>query len=167
MYDVRLRAVEPEDVDFMLECEADREASKWSDYRAPLSRNQLLTYALTYDADPFSAGQLRLIAENVDGTNIGMVDLFNISERDLRALVGLCIHPVFRNMGYGIRVVKALEEMCASRLGLRFLTAEVAVENPSACSLFDKSGFEEIAVLPQWHKIGSKFCDFRLYRKQL
>lgn len=167
VFDVRLRAVEPEDVDFMLECEGDGEASKWSDYRAPLSRNQLLTYALTYDADPFSAGQLRLIAQDADGTRVGIVDLFDISEKDSKAYIGICIHPSFRRNGFGRHALRALEHLCVSRLGLRFLIAEVAAANPAGCALFGESGYTETAFLPQWHKIGAAFYDFKLFRKQL
>lgn len=83
-YELRLRALEPEDADMMYEAENDEAAWKYSDYLAPLSRELLHHYALTYDAEPFRSGQLRLIIEK-DETPIGILDLMDISARHLRA----------------------------------------------------------------------------------
>ena len=160
---VILKAVEPEDVDFMMECESDREASKWSDYRAPFSRRMLMDYAVTYDADPFAAGQLRLIACDPDGRKVGIGDLYGISEKDARAETGIYIHPAFRNNGFGEATLEALVEFCRNRLGLYQLTAKISTENTAALNLFRKSGFKEIAILPSWHKIGKCLHDITLF----
>lgn len=162
MKELRLRAVEPEDVDFILECENDAQAWRWSDYKAPLSRSQLMTYALTYDADPFSAKQLRLIAE-YDGKPVGIADLFDISAPDSRSTAGIAIHPDFRHHGYGGKTLAKLKEYCSGRLGLRQITAEVATENKAALSLFEKEGFQRLCTLPSWHRIGPLFHDFILF----
>ena len=58
---LRLRALEPEDAEMMYEAESDPAAWRYSDYLAPMSREMLREYALTYDADPLRSGQLRLI----------------------------------------------------------------------------------------------------------
>ena len=167
MTEIRLRAVEPEDVDFMLECEADGEASKWTDYRAPMSRTQLMTYALTYDADPFGAGQLRLIAETPEGDRVGIADLYDISERDGRAFIGVTIHPDKRRLGLGANTLDAVQSFANSRMGLRQLCAKVSVKNLAATELFAKAGYEQLCILPDWHKIGTDFHDFRLLVKKI
>ncbi|MDE5849776.1 MAG: GNAT family N-acetyltransferase, partial [Muribaculaceae bacterium] len=59
-YELRLRALEPEDADMMYDAESDEAAWRYSDYLAPMSLELLREYALTYDADPFRSGQLRL-----------------------------------------------------------------------------------------------------------
>lgn len=173
MNNVRLRAVEPEDIDFMYACEKDRQNMIWSDNRAPLSKNQLLTYALTYDADPFSAGQLRLIVEtvkeNTDGRAIinpvGILDLYDISEKDGKAYIGICIHPDFRHRGLGLSTLIALNDFNKTHLGLHQLCATVSHKNTFGQKLFIDAGFEEIAYLPEWHKVGTEFHDFHLLRK--
>lgn len=162
-YNVSLRAVEPEDVDFILSCEEDPEASKWSDYRAPMSRNQLMTYSLTYDADPFSAGQLRLIILKDTGERVGILDLFNISEKDLKAFVGICIHPSFRSKGLAKMALLEAASLCMKRLGLRQLVATVSNQNQRGLDLFKNAGFRSITVLPSWHRIGQNFHDFHLF----
>lgn len=156
-----LRAVEPEDADFMLECEADRDSSKWNDCRAPMSKSQLLTYALTYDADPFASRQLRLIVQKGE-VSIGILDLYEISERDSRAFVGICIHPLFRKKGYGLKTLNLLRLFNEEKLGLDRIFAKVSSDNPAALALFDKAGYTRIALLPRWHKLGLKFHDFFL-----
>lgn len=161
--DVHLRAVEPEDVDFMLDCESESDAARWSSYRAPLSRRQLFDYALSYDADPFSAGQLRLVICLEDGTRVGLLDLYDISEKDSRAWTGICIHPLHRRLGIALKALLALKRLNSERLGIRQLLAEVAVENTAAFGLFTKAGFGILATLPAWHRIGDRFLDFYLF----
>ena len=56
---LRLRALEPEDAAIMLQWENDRDGWQYSDTVAPLSGHQVREYIANYDADPFSAGQLR------------------------------------------------------------------------------------------------------------
>ena len=166
MIKARLRAVEPADVDFIMECESDPMSSRWTDYRAPLSREQLLTYALTYDADPFRAGQLRLVAETAgereDYRPAGIVDLYEISEKDSRAYTGICIHPDLRRNGLGLGSLEALALYNASRLGLDRLIAKISTENLPALRLYEKAGYRKVAMLPSWHRIGSRFHDFHL-----
>lgn len=164
---LRLRAVEPEDVDFMLECEEDRESAKWSDYTAPFSRHQLIVYAETYDADPFAAGQLRLIIEDESRNRIGIADLFGISQRDSKAYAGICIHPSYRGKGWSETALKALIDFCRDRLGLTKLVAEVATVNHRAAAVFRKCHFTELCILPAWHKIGQTYFDFHLFTLDL
>lgn len=165
---VRLRAVEPEDVDFMLECEKDRASARWTDCRAPYSRHQIETYALSYDADPFSAGQLRMIAQTCETPeeekSIGIIDLYDISEKDSRAFVGISIHPDYRREGYGLAALKELEVFNREKTGLNQLLAKISAKNPAALRLFRKSGYCTVALLPQWHKIGAEYHDFHLLR---
>lgn len=160
--EIKLRAVEPEDVDFILVCESDRNAAKWSDYRAPFSRTMLMSYALTYDADPFSSGQLRLVAETPDRQRVGIVDLYDISEKDSKGYVGICIHPDQRGKGLGLKSLEALKTLASERLGLYRLVAKISSENPAALSMFKKAGFQSLALLPGWHKIGRSLHDFYL-----
>ena len=162
---VYLRAVEPEDVDFILECESDRDSARWSDYRAPFSRNQLLTYAFTYDADPFTSGNLRLIIETSEKDRIGIIDLYDISEKDSRAFVGICIHPSFRRKGFGEKALNEIIMFAKDRMGLIQLVAKVSVINSHALSLFRKLNFEKLGVLPCWHRIGTELHDFTLLSK--
>lgn len=146
---MRLRAVEPEDADFMYVAESDADAWKYSDYVAPLSRELLRQYALTYDADPLRAGQLRLILEN-DGMPVGIADLFEISARHLRADTGIYILPAHRGFGLATEALKKLAAYSRERLGLHQLTATISESNYSALKSYMNAGFTQTGTRPDW-----------------
>lgn len=161
---MRLRAVELEDVDLMYQADNDEEARKYSDYIAPISHQQLTEYALTYDSDPVRAGQLRLVIEHPDFGAVGLADLYGISQRDSRAFVGIYILPRFRGAGYAKVALKLLAGYSHEYLGMDFLYAKVPSENLTSLSLFLNSGFNEIAILPLWQRVGRNLSDVHLLR---
>ena len=168
---ISLRALEPEDVDLMYQCDNDEEARIWTDYSAPLSRAQLMDYALNYDADPFKAGQLRLIAEKEQDEGgkvpVGIVDLYNISQKDGKAYIGIYVLPEFRRQGTGSNILKVTEEYANRFLGLRMLVAKVSTQNGIAISLFKKAEYSQLAILPGWHRLGPAYHDIILFTRIL
>lgn len=159
--ELRLRAAEPEDAEMMYDAECDEEAWRYSDYLAPLSLEMLRHYALTYDADPFRSGQLRLIIE-IEGKAAGILDLFEISPRHLRTDIGLYLLPAFRGKGSGAEALKVAAEYCRVRLGLHQLTATVASHNSIALRCFKKAGFSITGSRPDWLKTPDGFEDVAL-----
>lgn len=156
-----LRAIEPSDVDFMYGVEQDPAAWKYSDYVAPLSHELLRQYAITYDADPLRAGQLRLIIEE-DGKPIGIADLFDISARHLRADSGIYLLPQHRGSGKGATALNTLAGYCRERLGLHQIVASISKHNPNALRCYVKAGFAETGIRPQWWRTSSGFEDVAL-----
>lgn len=156
-----LRAIEPSDVDFMYAAEQDPAAWKYSDYVAPLSRELLRQYVLTYDADPLRAGQLRLIIEE-DGVPVGIADLFDISARHLRADTGIYLLPQYRNSGKGVDALKSLADYCRERLGLHQITASISEHNQAAMRCYVRAGFVETGKRPQWWRTSHTYEDVAL-----
>ncbi|MDE6023233.1 MAG: GNAT family N-acetyltransferase [Muribaculaceae bacterium] len=144
-----LRAIEPDDVEIMYEVESDESAWKYSDYLAPLSRELLRAYAITYDADPFRSGQLRLVID-ISGTPIGIADLYDISPRHLRADSGIYILPEFRNKSLASGALECLKEYAKVRLGLHQLTATISENNTYAIRAYKKVGFCQTGTRPDW-----------------
>ena len=165
-FNIILRAIEPEDADFMYAVEKDPAAWRYSDYVAPLSRELLRQYALTYDADPLHSRQLRMIAE-IENIPVGIADLFDISPRHLRADTGIYILPEFRGKGVGVSALKALGDFCAQRLGLHQITASVSKLNAEALRCYHKAGFIETGIRPQWWRTSDGFEDVALLSKRL
>lgn len=163
---ITLRAVEPEDADFMYESENDVDAWRYSDYIAPLSREMLRQYAFTYEADPFASGQLRLVIDK-DGNAVGLADLFEISPRHQRAESGIYIVPSMRSNGVGSEALKLLCEYSASRLGLHLLTAKIAIGNEAAAHAFANAGFSITGIIPGWLKTGNVYSDINILSKIL
>ena len=158
---MKLRALEPEDAEMMYEAESDEAAWRYSDYTAPMSMELLREYALTYDADPFRSGQLRLIVD-VDGIPAGMLDLFEISPRNLRADSGIYILPAFRGHGIGGKALILLKDYCRRRLGLHQITASVAHGNSSALRCYEKAGFVTTGKRIDWLRTPDGYEDVEL-----
>ncbi len=165
---VSLRAVEAEDIDFMLECENDAPAWRVSDTRAPFSRRLIERYVEGYSADPYAEGQLRLIIEE-KGSEIpvGIIDLFDIETYHGRAKVGIYILPEVRKRGFGFDALNALCKYCIDLLGLRILSATILKDNKESEALFSKIGFENVATLKGWHRVGPDMLSVSLMIRYL
>ena len=146
---ITLRAIDPEDVEIMYEVESDESALKYSDYLAPLSRELLRAYAITYDADPFRSGQIRRVID-ISGTPGGIADLFDISPRHLRADTGIYILPEFRSKGLATEGIECLKEYAKIRLGLHQLTATISENNKNAIRAYREAGFIQTGTRPDW-----------------
>lgn len=172
---LHLRAVEPEDALTMWEVESD--SSQWiaNSMAAPLSFRNLQEYAMNYDADPFRAGQLRLIlcrtADESDSllpksaTTIGIVDLYEISPLHRHAFIGIYIIPEFRQKGYAGKAIALIIDYARNLLGLNVLGAKTAESNHASQRLFTKYGFTPCGEFPQWLQAGQKRESMKLFAK--
>lgn len=164
-----LRALEPSDADFMYEVENDSEAWRYSDTIAPLSRKVLREYALTYDADPFAAGQLRLIiTDRATNAPIGIIDLYEISQRHRRAFIGIYICQAHRGKGVAEEAISLIEDYARDTLHLHQLGAKIEEGLVKSRHLFETRGFTEKGLLPEWLSgPHGKFSGMYLYSKIL
>lgn len=165
---VRLRALEPEDVPMMFDIENDVSIWRYSERVAPLSRHQLMQYALDYDADPFRAGQLRLVIESVEEKMpVGLGDFYEIDVNARRAYLGLVIGHEWRGRGFALAAVDALERYSRDVLHLRRLAAKIASGNTPSIRLFEQLGYSRIAALPEWFCFGGEPEDLYVYCRDL
>lgn len=164
---IRLRAVEPIDIDFILQVEND--SSEWigNGQLAPLSRNQIERYVLNNNADPFGDGELRLIAEEETGAPVGIVDLYEISPVNRTAMVAIYIKESERGKGIGISCLSIIETYARDILSLRKLGARIASFNDRSIRLFTKSGFRRAGLIPGWLICGGKETDVQIFYKPL
>lgn len=163
--EVKLRAVEPEDVDCLYRWENDPGNWLTSVSIAPMSRFQLWEYARKYDANPFANRQLTLIIM-ADEQAVGYVELYDISARDGRGMVGIYIAPEHRRKGYGEQSLQRLRQYCGESLGMRMLGAETAADNHSATALFLKAGFKQTGLRPRWYRRGESTVDAILFQRE-
>lgn len=166
---LHLRALEPSDADFMYEVENDAQAWRYSDTIAPLSRKILRDYALTYDADPFTAGQLRLIITEKGNRNpVGIIDLYEVSQRHLRAFIGIYICKEYRDKGYADEAVQLIEDYAHNNLHLHQLGSKVEAGHLAAEKLFTGRGYELRGAFKDWlSSPDGKFTDMNIYTKEL
>lgn len=159
-----LRALEPEDLDCLYLWENDPEMWRYGFSPAPYSRQQLWDYINNYDANPLTAGELRLMVDG-DGERIGTVDLYDIDIYNRRAMVGVMIDKRFRHFGYALKALARLENYCLDNLGLHQLAAFISDDNAASKALFSKAGYRELVSVPDWLRQGSRFISASLYHK--
>lgn len=160
---LRLRALEPGDLDCLYIWENDPGMWRYGFSPAPYSRQQLWEYINGYDADPLTAGELRLIVD-VGGMRVGTVDLYDIDIYNRRAMVGVMIDARFRRKGYAKAALEKIGSYCLDNLGLHQLAAFVSENNHGSCSLFESSGYRRVATVADWHREGNSFTDAILYQ---
>ncbi len=171
---IRLRAVEPADADKMWEI--DNDSSHWISncMSAPFSRENMLVYASTYDADPIRSGEIRLIiefAENQKKDNnqdlIGILDIYDISSLHSRAFIGIYILPEFRRKGYAFEALETIEKYLYSILNIEIEGAKVSSDNKASMHLFEKLGYKLSGTLENWIKSGNSRYNMHIYCKNL
>ncbi|WP_302582389.1 GNAT family N-acetyltransferase, partial [Paraprevotella clara] len=103
---IRLRALEPEDLEWLYSVENDEELWQWGSSNVPYSRYTLKTYIAESRHDIYADGQLRLVIETEDEHLVlGCVDLMDFSPRHLRAEIGILLFPEYRGRGVATKVL--------------------------------------------------------------
>lgn len=149
--EIRLRALEPEDLDWLYTIENDSNLWEWGCSNVPYSRFSLKNYIAETCNDIYKDGQLRLaVVSQKDNTVLGCVDLTDFSVRHSRAEVGIFIFPEFQRQGYAIRVLRMLTMYACDFLYIHQLYAVVSERNVPARQLFLKAGFCCTATLQGW-----------------
>lgn len=148
---IYLRALEPEDLDFIFAVENDEELWEVSSTNAPYSRFILRQYLENAHKDIFEVKQLRLVISSFEDTQLGFVDLFDFEPRHRRAAVGILIKSKKnRERGFGLEAVELLAAYAFTHLGLHQLYAHVGMENAASRVLFEKAGFRQCALKKDW-----------------
>ena len=149
---IYLRALEPNDLDFLYFLENSTELWEISGTTTPYSKFVLEQYLENAHRDIYDVKQLRLcICTKEDDKAIGLIDLFDFDPKNHRAGVGLVIlKEEERNKGVGSEAVLLVSDYVFSVLELRQLFANVVEDNRASVHLFEKLGFEKVGVKKDW-----------------
>lgn len=151
---VKLRAVEPADLENLYLWENDDTVWKVSQTISPFSRYTLKEYILTADTDIHSAKQLRLMIDVKEPRNIvtvGMVDLFDYDSLNRRAGIGILIgNTEYRQKGIAALSVEILLNYCFNILNLHQIHCFVGENNLSSIGLFKKLDFQYCGIIKDW-----------------
>ena len=163
---IYLRALEPEDLDFIYIIENDESVWNVSNTQTPYSRFLIKQYLENAHQDIYEAKQLRL-AICLDDTNeaVGLIDLFDFDPANNRAGIGIVIQERNnRESGIGSEALRLLISYSFVHLQLNQLYANIGTENEISIALFTKFGFELIGVKKQWNKVNHRYLDEALYQ---
>ncbi|WP_223652204.1 GNAT family N-acetyltransferase [Hymenobacter psoromatis] len=148
---VILRALEPDDLEFLFQLENDPELWAASDVLpAPVSRHALREYLRHADASLAEVGQIRLIISLQDGQAVGTLDLFDYSALHQRAGVGITVLRRARRHGYAQAALAQLLPYARLALRLHQVYCTVAANNQASIRLFKKAGFRRIGLRREW-----------------
>ena len=159
---VKLRAMEPEDLDLLYAIENDQTLWAVGVTSVPYSRFVLHDYVANAKNDIYTDGQVRLMIENESGGVVGVADLINFDPKNNRAEFGLVIMPQYRHQGYAVSAVRQIERYALDILHLHQLYVIIAESNTGALTLFRKEGFTEAVRLQDWLFNGKKYEDAML-----
>ncbi len=157
---VRLRALEPEDIDVLYGWENDPRVWSVSETLAPFSRATLREFIDNQQYDIFRTRQLRLVICRADKNStlplyppVGFIDLFDFDPVNLRAGVGVLIcDESDRRNGYASEALELVCDYARQVLKLHQLYCSVGAENFSSYQLFCGKGFAKIGVRSQWFR---------------
>jgi diamine N-acetyltransferase len=151
---VRLRALEPGDVDLLYAWENDTSIWKVSNTLAPFSRFQLEDYVLNTQHDIFASRQLRLMIELLNPGEeerpAGTIDLFDYDPINARAGIGILVREPFRKKGYAAEALDLFIRYAFGTLHLHQLYCNISPVNVASLSLFEKFGFMKCGIKKDW-----------------
>lgn len=157
---IRLRALEPEDLEFLYCWENKTDLWEVGNTLAPYSRYNLKQYIVQSHEDIYVLRQLRLMIEAKENRlPVGMIDLFDFEPYHRRAAVGILIAGENRQQGVARRALGLLHEYVFEFLRLHQLYAYISANNTASLRLFLSAGYEESGRLKEWLVKGEKYQD--------
>ncbi|WP_203293078.1 GNAT family N-acetyltransferase [Luteirhabdus pelagi] len=151
---IYLRALEPEDLEFLYQLENDEEVWYVSNTSNPFSKHVLKQYLENSHRDIYEIKQLRFMICTVEEErSVGCVDLFDFDPKHKRAGVGVVIAKAEdRKKGYAYEALQLLEKYGKRHLSLHQFYASIPETNERSLALFKKAGFEQTGVMKDWLK---------------
>lgn len=157
---IYLRALEPEDLDFVFSIENDTSLWQLSDTQTPYSKFLIKQYLENAQQDIFEAKQLRLAICNIKNKTIGLIDVFDFDIKNKRAGIGILIQEnQNRNLGYGNEALELLVNYCFQTLHLHQVYANISEDNSVSLKLFKTNGFEVIGLKKDWSFDGKTYTN--------
>ena len=148
---IRLRALEPEDLDRLYLWENNPLLWDVGNTRNPYSRFILKQYIIQSDKDIYDNKQLRLMMVSTQtGETVGTVDLFDLDIHHSRVALGLFVDPTFQGKGYARASLHVVEDYVFNFLKINQLYCHISETNTASRLLFEKEGYETNGILKNW-----------------
>ena len=155
---IYLRALEPEDLEFVYQIENDESIWEISNTITPYSRYLLKEYLEHAHKDIFEVKQLRLVISSYKDEVIGLIDVFDFDFPNRKAGLGILIQSNdYKDKGYGSEAIKLIVDYCFTHLGLHQLYCNISEDNTASLKLFKKFNFEKIGLKKDWNLVNGIF----------
>lgn len=162
---VSLRAVDPEDLDFIYTLENDPSLWEVGNTYTPYSKFTIREYLENAHRDIYEVKQLRLAICNEDKDIVGVIDLYDFDPYHKRAGVGIAISQLaHRNKGYASGALQLMIAYAFDHLRIHQLYANIAQDNEASRRLFEKLRFRESGIKTDWIATKTGFKNELLYQ---
>ena len=146
-----LRALEPDDLEFVHAIENDENIWHLSNTQTPYSKFLIKQYLEAAQKDIFEAKQLRLVISNYENEALGMIDIFDFDFLNKRAGIGILVrNEKDRGKGIGSEALQLLIRYSFTHLQLHQLYCNISENNEVSLKLFAKQGFKKIGLKKDW-----------------
>ncbi len=163
---IYLRALEPEDLEFLYSLENNESIWEVSNTIAPFSKFILKQYLENSYKDIFEAKQLRLVICKSDSNKaIGSIDLFDFEPKHKRVGVGIIISSKEDSQkGFATEALKLIIDYVFLHLNLHQIYANITEDNTASLSLFKKANFKKAGLKKDWIYSLGKYKNELLYQ---
>ncbi len=147
-----LRALEPEDLEFLYTLENDESLWEVSNTSVPFSKEILQQYLENSHRDIYDIKQLRLVICKIkDEKSVGLIDLFEFEPKHNRVGVGIVIYSEEeKRRGFAQDALKLTCNYAFTHLNVHQIFASITEENKGSIQLFKKAGFEKTGIKKDW-----------------
>lgn len=158
---IKLRALEPEDLELLYEWENNVSFWTISSTITPFSKFTLKRYLEHSHKNIYETGQFRLMIDLIpEKATIGTIDIFDFDSFHKRAGLGILIaNEEYRRKGYASMALKCLVDYCFKTLQLHQLYCNILSNNCESMDLFKKQGFVETGIKKDWIKTSDGYLD--------
>ncbi len=158
---IKLRAVELDDIDLLYNWENDTQLWKVSNTITPFSKYILKKYIENYHLDIYQTKELKLmidvkISENNFNT-VGILDVFNFDPFNKRAGIGIMIHKKERDKKYATESLKIIRDYAFNYLKIHHLYCNISEKNTNSLKLFQNLKFEITGEKKDWIMVNNKY----------
>jgi len=162
---IYLRALEPEDLEFIHTIENDESFWEISSTQTPYSRYVIKQYLENAHKDIYEVKQLRLVISDYENQPLGMIDFFDFDFKNKRAGIGILIKDsTNRFKGFGSEALQLLVNYGFKQLNLHQMYCNISEDNEASIKLFSNQGFKKVGLKKDWNYTNGKFKNEYLFQ---
>lgn len=163
---IRLRALEPEDLELLYRWENNPELWKLGNTLSPYSRYILKEYIRESHRDIYETKQQRFMIELcTTGAAIGTVDLYDFEPHHRRVGIGILLDPLYQGNGLATEAMNVLMDYAFRFLKLHQLYVHIPIDNEPSKTLFTRCGFVLSGILKEWATTEQGYTDVMIMQK--
>lgn len=163
---IKLRALEPEDLDILYKWENDTRLWIHGNTLTPYSKLALRQYISdSQQQDIYQTKQVRFMVDiKPSNVTIGTVDVYDFDFHSKKAGIGILIDDAYRGRNYATQTLDLIREYTSSFLQMKQLYAYIATDNLYSIRLFEKNGYNQSGILINWICANSVYKNVFIYQ---